>query len=289
MVVRKSWAIHLTSTVVLTFSLVLLGIIYCIIKSSRYAAAKSQQTVKLELFFKENLNPETDFQWMDQIRAIPEVLNLTFLSQEQAQEEFKKTMLSSFGSLTEEASLLSRLPSSVLVEFQEGVSAETKKQKVSEVVSLAEQISNFDGHVYQQDWAEWLSDFTKKAEKGMLGLGLFVLLVFFLIISNVIRSQVVHKQEEIEIHSFLGATLWQIEKPFILTSVLLGILSTVFASAILVGLVQLAKIQIRGREDLISSNLILGPNPFEIFCILVLVVGISAWAARTCVRERATI
>ncbi len=286
MAARSSWVIQITSTVVLTFSLVLLGIIYSFIKSSQYAATKSQQSVKLELFFKEDLKPDTDFQWMDQIKAIPEVLNISFLNQEQAQDEFKKMMLSSFGSLTEEASLLSRLPSSVSIQFEEGVSAQTKNQKVTEIVDLAKQISTYDGHVYQQDWAEWLSSFSQKAEKGMIGLCAFIFLIFFLIVSNVIRSQVAHKQEEIEIRSFLGATVWQIEKPFIILSIFLGVISSVLASAVIVTLVQVIKERMQGSSELISSDLILAPNILEIAVVIIVVAGISAWAARTCVRER---
>ena len=287
MAARKTLAIHITTAVVLTFSLVLMGIIYSFIKSSRNAAAKSQASVKLELFFKEDLKPEADFQWVDQIKTIPEVLSLSFLTQQQAQEEFKKIMISSFGSLTEEASLLSRLPSSISVQFQEGVSVETKKEKVKEIISLAEQIPSYDGHVYQQDWAEWLAAFTLKAEKGMVALGIFVFLIFFLIISNVIRSQVVHKQEEIEIHSFLGATLWQIEKPFIATSIFLGTLSTALAGVIILTLVQVIKDRIRGNSEILSADLIVAPNLFELGIVLLVVIVISAWAARTCVRERA--
>lgn len=288
MAARNSWTIHITSTIVLTFSLVLLGVIFSFIKSSRYAAVKSQQSVKLEVFFKEDLKPDTDFQWVDQIKAIPEVLNISFLTQAQAREEFRRMMMSSFGSLTEEASLLSRLPASFSVQFQEGVSTETKKQKVDEIINLAQQITSFDGHVYQQQWAEWLSSATAKAEQGIFVLGAFILLIFFLIISNVIRSQVTHKQEEIEIHSFLGATAWQIEKPFIMKSLVLGILSSVFASAIIVALVKTLKNQLEGHNELISPDLFLAPSPSEFALMAVVVALISVWAACSCVRERLT-
>ncbi len=247
---------------------------------------KSQQNVKLEVFFKEDLKPEIDFEWMNQIKSFPEILNISFLSQEQAKEEFKKMMISSFGSLTEEASLLSRLPSSVSIQFQEGVSAETKKIKVDEIVNLAKQITTYDGYVYQQDWANWLASFTIKAEKGMMFLGLFIFLIFFLIISNVIRSQVVHKQNEIEIRSFLGATIWQIEKPFIINSIFLGILSSLLAISFLVTGISFLKQNIQPRSDMISSEIILAPNLFETFFVMLVVVSISAWAARVCVRER---
>ena len=286
MAARNPWVIQITSTVVLTFSLVLLGIIYSFIKSSQHSVQKSQQSIKLELFFKADLKPESDFQWIEQIKTIPEVLSISFLSQEQAQDEFKKMMISSFGSLTEEASLLARLPSSVSIQFHEGLSTETKKQKVMEIVSLAQQIATYDGHVYQQDWSEWLSSFTQKAEKGMMALGAFVFLIFFLIVSNVIRSQVAHKQEEIEIRSFLGATIWQIEKPFIILSIVLGIISSILASALIVGLVQFIKDRLQGANELISAELILAPNIVEILIVILFVAGISAWAARTCVRER---
>jgi cell division protein FtsX len=282
----KSWAVQLTSVVVLTFSLLLLGIIYSFIKSARYASLKSQQSVKLELFFKDDLKPDADFQWVDQMKSLPEVLNISFITQEQAQADFKKMMISSFGSLTEEASLLSRLPSSISVQFQEGVSPDTKKQKVDEIVRLAKQIPSYDGHVYQQDWAEWLSRFSEKAERGVLVLGAFVLVIFFLIISNLIRSQVAHKQEEIEIRSFLGATVWQIESPFIFKSIIIGILSSIAAAGFTLSFVEILKNHMQTRSDLISVDVILSPNILEFSIMTVLVALIAAWAARTCVRER---
>lgn len=286
MAVRNSWIIQITSTIVLTFSLVLLGVIFSFIKTSRYAAEKSQQNIKLELFFKEDVNSQSAFQWIEEIKAIPEVLKISFITQEQAQEEFKKMMFSSFGSLTEEASLLSRLPASVSIQFQEGVSSDTKKTKVQEIVTLAQQITTFDGHVYQQDWAEWLGSFTKKAETGIAVLGIFIFLTIFLIISNVIRSQVVHKREEIEIHSFLGATIWQIEKPFIRNSVIIGFVSSLFASSLITGAIYFAKMRLQLQNEIISPEIIQGPNALEVLFVIVIVAAISGWAAHTCVRER---
>ena len=286
MAVRRSSVVQFASLIVLTFSLVLLSFLFTLIKSARYTAMKSQQNVKLELFFKADLKPETDFEWVDRIKSFPEVLSLAFLNQQQAQDEFKKMMLSSFGSLTEEASLLSRLPASISVQFQDGVSAETKKQKVDDILVLAQQIASYDGYIYQQNWAQWLGAFTEKAEKGIGLLALFVFLGFFLIVSNMVRSQVVQKQDEIEILSFLGATPWQIEKPFITGSIIIAIVSTLLSSAFVLTMIQFLQNYLKGSGEYFSPDLIQAPSLLEFYILGIFVILISTYAARSCVRDR---
>lgn len=286
---RNQWVIQTTSTIVLTFSLVLVGILFTLIKSSQLAAQKSQQNVKLELFFKDDLKVGEDNSWLDQLKNFPEVLDLSIITRQQAQNEFRKIMEPSLGSLTEEATLLSRLPSSMIVRFQDGVSVETKKSIVDEIVKLAQQTETFDGHIFQAAWAQWLQTASYQAEKAFLGLISLIGIIFFLIISNIVRGQVSHRQDEIEIRSFLGSTIWQIEKPFIVNSIAIGILSSLLSTMITVGLIRFSKNNLSAVSDLVSSDLIAEPNGFEILILAFFVALVSAWAAHFCVRERVSL
>jgi cell division transport system permease protein len=286
MAARSTWIIQITSSVVLCFSLLLVGLLYSLIKSAQFAVIHSQKNVKLELFFKTDLKSAEDETWIEQIKSLPEVMMMSVITQEQAQDEFKKLMEPSLGSLSEEASLLGRLPSSIIVQFQENLAVETKRQKVSEIVNLAKQVESFDGHVFQAEWAQWIHQLGVQAEKLLMVVLFLIALIFFLIISNLVRGQVAHKQEEIEIRSFLGATLWQIEKPFIVSSIVTGLISSIVASALTLVLLEFLRDRLQSNQEFLSPELIRSPAFFEFAVLAVFVTLISAWAASVCVRER---
>lgn len=282
----KKRALTLTTTIVLSLSLFLLSFIFTIVKSAHKAALDSQKNIKLELFFKEDFTQENESSWIAEIQNKPEILKTQIISKEQAQIDFKNLMKNEWGSLVEEASLTGKLPASFVIEFQQDTSALTRQKIAQEIVESAAQFTTFDGSVFQKDWAQWFADYSTLAQRIAMGFSAIIFVMLYFIISNLIRSQVTYKAEEIEILSFLGSTKWQVQKPFVIQAIGIGFFSAAVALGLLYYLVHFAKENFLARAQLFSLDLILTPSFPEALGFILLVSVLCGWAARACVQER---
>jgi len=286
MAAPKKKALWLTTYLVLTASLSLVGLLFVLVKSAHLAALDSQKNLKLEIFFKQDLSNEDELKWVSEVQGREEVLRTQVITQEQAQVDFKDLIKNEWGSLVDEASLLGRLPASVVVEFQKDLSAMTRQKIAEEIQASATQFQSFDGSLYQKDWSQWFADYAIFFQRAVWAFGGFIFVVLFFLISNLIRSQVLSRSEEIEILSFLGATQWQIQKPFVLQAMTLVSLAAVSTYALLSYLLRLSKVQVSHLTTLISPELLQGPSPAEFGILLATVATLAALAARICVQER---
>ncbi|MFN8791707.1 MAG: cell division protein FtsX [Bdellovibrionales bacterium] len=286
MAAPKKKALWLTTYLILTASLSLVGLLFVLVKSAHLAALDSQKNLKLEIFFKQDLSNEDELKWVSEVQGREEVLRTQVVSQEQAQIDFKDLMKNEWGSLVEEASLLGRLPASVVVEFQKDLSAMTRQRIAEEIQASAAQFQSFDGSLYQKDWSQWFADYAIFFQRAAWAFGGLMFVILFFLISNLIRSQVLSRSEEIEILSFLGATHWQIQKPFVLQAMALVSLSALSTYALLIYLLHLSKVQVSQLTTLLSPDLLQGPSPAEFAILLSIVVALAAFAARLCVQER---
>ncbi len=283
---HKSKVLALTTTLILSLVLFLFGLMFTLVKSAHRATLDSQKNIKLEVFFNENIQSEDELAWVNSLQSKPEILRTHIINKDQAQVDFKNLMKNEWGSLVEEASLVGQLPASLIVEFQSDISSKTRQILASEITKTAAQFAAYDGSVFQKDWAQWFTDYSAMAKNFSIVLGCVIFCILYLIISNLIRSQVFHKADEIEIRSFLGATKWQIQKPFIAKSAALGLVSTLMSFGALFYFVNLMKKRFLAQSQLFSADLIVLPNLGEALVLGLLVVVIACWAARSCVNDR---
>lgn len=286
MAAPKKRTLVLTTSVILSLSLFLFCVVYTLVKSAHVAALSTQKNIKLEMFFNENLTSESELGWISELQNKPEVMKAHLISKEQAQLDFQNLMKNEWGNLVDEASLTGRLPASLVVEFQQDTSADSRQKVADEILNSASQFEEFDGSVFQKDWAQWFATYTKLAQKVSWGLGVLIFAILYFIVSNLIRSQVFYKAEQIEIMSFLGATHWQIQRPFIFQAFGIALISTVSALGLLNYLIDSVKNNLLVQSQLFSPDLIIAPNVIESFTLIGFVAILSIWAARSCVKER---
>lgn len=286
MAAPKKRTLAFTTSVILSLSLFLFTVVFTLVKSAHMAALSTQKNIKLEMFFNENLSGETELAWISEIQSKPEIMKAHLISKEQAQLDFQNLMKNEWGNLVDEASLVGRLPASLVIEFQNATSAETRQKVADEILASAAQFESYDGSVFQKDWAQWFATYTQIAQKASWALGILIFSILYFIVSNLIRSQVFYKAEQIEILSFLGATHWQIQRPFIFQAFGIAVISTVFALSLLHYLIEVLKKNLLIQSQLFSPELIMAPSLLESLIFVGLVSVLSIWAARSCVQER---
>lgn len=158
-------------------------------------------------------------QWMGDIRRLPEVDRVSFVSRAEALARFKKR-------LAGEADLLDGvapdiLPASLEVTLKE---KSRNRQGVSEVVSRLRQNPNLSDLRYGQDWLERFESFVDLLRLAGAILGGFLLFAALFIVANTIKLTLYARRDEIEIMALVGATPIFIRTPFLLEGALQGAL-----------------------------------------------------------------
>ncbi|MFH0818713.1 MAG: permease-like cell division protein FtsX [Patescibacteria group bacterium] len=187
--------------------------------------------VDIDIFFNPETTEENILAAQSLIEEMPEVKNVVYISQALALENFKKdhtedeTIQQSLAELDENP-----LPASLVV-------------KANDLNDYDAIISNFENSEYNKftqskNFSDHkiiinkLNSITKRLYQA--GIGVSVVFVFFSIIMvfNTIRIAIYSHREELNIMKLVGATNWFIRGPFLLESVLYGIIGSVLTLGI---------------------------------------------------------
>ncbi len=282
MVVPKKWILMMMTTVVLAICMVFVLSLYVGAKTVHQVTQEAQKNVKLEIFFKEDLSDD-ELNWIDSLKTKFEIQEISLVSKAQAQSLFVELMKADWGSMAEDAQLLKSLPSSAIIQFHDELKSETLKSVTEKVVSEASQLSNYDSYIFQKDWAQWLATYKKFISEISYGLGLFVALLIFLIVSNLNRSLIFQHLKEIEVYHLIGATDWQIAKPFIVRAINIGVASILIS----VGLtLSFRKFILLKAGEILPTEHIASIGWIETVIITGFMVLLCAVSAKICVKDQ---
>lgn len=197
-------------------SLVILGLIITLVLNIGSAAYLLQEQFdEIQVYLKDELRIEEIDQIGKEIKEIPGISEVTYVSKETALEKFKE----SWG---EEGYLLdglekNPLPNSYVIQVE---SLETADQVVRDLGP----VEGIDEIKYYKE----IVDELLKVAKFIRTIGLIIILILILvaifIISNTIKLTLNARRQEIEIMKDVGATNWFIRWPFLLEGMLLGLI-----------------------------------------------------------------
>lgn len=154
-----------------------------------------------------------------QLKAFPEVLSVTYVSQNDAFKRFRRQ-------LGDEASLLEGMDSKLLpASFELGLKPEFRNQEgVNRIIEKIENTLDVDDLRYGQKWLERFNSFVSMLRYVGTVLGGFLLLAALFIVSNTIKLTLYARRDELEIMALVGATMRFIKVPFLLEGAIQGLL-----------------------------------------------------------------
>lgn len=106
------------------------------------------------------------------------------------------------------------------------------KDAANSIAASAEKIEGVDDVVYYRDTIEKLAQLSHFIELGSIIAMAFLVIVSVIIVANTIKLTVFNREKEINIMKYLGATNWFVKAPFIWGGVIVGVLSSVFATGL---------------------------------------------------------
>ena len=218
---RAPLASLLTLTVI-GITLALPSGLYVMLDNLQRLSAGWDRGAQVSLFLKRDVSESQALKLASQLRALPTVSGVNYISREAALAEFKQQ--SGFGAALN-ALDSNPLPAVLVVRPAAG-------DNPAAVETLVASLARLPGVELAQldiEWLRRLAAILQFAERAILLLAALLSLAVLLIIGNTIRLAVVNRQTEIEVVQLVGGTAAFIRRPFLYTGLMQGLLGGLLA------------------------------------------------------------
>lgn len=222
--VKRNKGMAFTSVFAIAAMLIILGIFMMIIVNINTAAEVVKQDYNnIEIFFKDSVKTDDILKLQKEIAKWKEVDEVKFRSKDDALKILKKRWGENGYLLNGLAS--NPLPNSLVLTVD-------KIEKSDAVAKKAEKVAGVEDVKYYQDTIKKLVSATRGFQIATVVIMAFLIVIATVVVSNTIKLTVFNRSDEIVIMKYVGATNWFIRAPFLLEGILIGIVSSLLASGI---------------------------------------------------------
>ncbi len=205
-----------TSVVALVIATLLVGLLAHFGYNGYHVVQAMKQSIDVEVFLLDVDDERTERITAD-LLAYPEVVDVTFISKEEAEVIFREE----FGTEGESLADLNFLPASLVLSLTPDASSGDIRQMVNEIG----QFQGVDEVVFNQQLLETLEERLEILAIAGAGIGLFILFTAVVLVFNTIRLTIYAKREIIRTMKLVGATNGFIRRPFLLEGLIQGVLA----------------------------------------------------------------
>lgn len=226
-----SLAIAAMAVMVVTLTIVL----FSVVTNATFTNTIAQITNKIDIsvFLKDSDSPAQTKQLISQLEKLPNVKSVQYLDKEQALHQYQQQNAGNEQLLTAINETSNPLPATILVK-------PVDLNKIQDIKSFLAKPSVAD---LQSDQPSYSGDRKQAIDKithatnVLREIGIITVIVFAvisaLIIFNTIQMAIFNRRDEIQIQRLLGASTGYIRGPFIVESIIYGILSAVLSVLII--------------------------------------------------------
>ncbi len=229
--VRNAWL----SIAAMAVMIITLGIIlFSIVANATFTNTITQITDKIDIsvYLKDEIDEETQKNLINQVQNLENVKSVEFVTKEQALNEYRKANENNIDLLLAISQTDNPLPASLRIKPND-------VNRIEEIRAFIEQPDikqlQSDETSYSADRKEAIDKITE-ATRFLQQVGLAGVLVFtvisMLIIFNTIQMAIFNRRDELRIMRLLGASTWYIRGPFIIETIVYGIISAVISVSI---------------------------------------------------------
>lgn len=217
-------AIAAMAVMIITLTIVL----FSVIANATFTHTVQTITDKIDVsvYLKDTVTVEQRNKLMEDVRSLGNVRGVEYVSKEQALKIFSKDNPDQLAAL---AQVENPLPASLTIKPRDPNRLEEIKSflEKKEVLELQSAKTSYSG-----DRKEAIDKITKATrffrQVGFAGVIVFTI-VSMLIIFNTIRMAIFNRRDELTIMRLLGASTWYIRGPFVVETILYGIVSAVIS------------------------------------------------------------
>jgi cell division transport system permease protein len=220
---RNIW-LSATATSVMVVTLAILTIIIILSNLISFSIGAVKDRVDISIYFRSQVSEKQIESIQDQIKGMPEVSSVTYVSADDALKAFKERHSNSVIGDSVNEFTDNPLPSTLHV----------KAKQLDQYDTIYNNLNNSDFQPYIQSInyqgiksiIERLSNILNAIKK--FGLVLIIVFAFIagLVTYNTIRLTIYNRKEEVEIMRLVGATNWYIRWPFIIEAILYALFAS---------------------------------------------------------------
>lgn len=208
----------------IALSLFVIGLFGVAAHNIRLVLDEVEARVEVVAYLHDDTTPEQVEALQTEIRRIPQVRDVVFVSRSEALEEARRQ-------LTDFEAIFAELESNPFPASLE-VALQPRQRDADAVRAVAETIGEFpfvEDVRYGRDWLDKVYLLRRVAAATAMVVGGAFAAVAALIIGAAVRLAIFARREEIAIMRLVGATDWFIRRPFLLEGLLTGILGSLVA------------------------------------------------------------
>lgn len=221
--IREAWRsssraplLSALSICTIAFSLFAFGLFGLLALNIRESLLLLEERVQIRVFLDDEVTTAQAMDLMDDVRLMPEVSEVVYVSQAEALQRAREQM-GEFRDVFES----DFLPSSLNVSLQEGMRDPVTVQRVAARLSAERGVEDA---FYGEEMVAQIFRLRNIAAAIGIALGTLFAFIAVMIIAATIRMSVLARANEIGIMRLVGATDWFIRKPFLLDGVVKGLL-----------------------------------------------------------------
>lgn len=226
--VRNMWlAIAAMAIMIITLTIIL----FSVIVNATFNNTVQQITSKIDvsMFLKDSVTPDQTTKLVKQLRALPSVQSVAYLSKDQALQIYEAQNAGNTQLLQAIDETNNPLPATVNI----------KPKDLNQIGQIRRFVDRKDIQNLQSDPASDSGDRREAIDKIthatniLRRVGVSAVLIFaiisVLIIFNTIQMAIFNRRDELQIMRLLGASTWFIRGPFVVETVIYGVLSAIIS------------------------------------------------------------
>lgn len=228
----------------------LFGLFFSVVTNFNYIVQKAEEGVAITVFFNDDVTDDQIRKIGDDLKAREDVLEVEYVSPEEAWEKFQKDYFGESSELAEGFKNDNPLGQSA--------NYAVYMKDVSSQKDLVDYALDLDGvrKVNKSDVvAKTLSSVNKLIWYISAGIILILLAVSIFLISNTVTMGITVRREEIAIMKYIGAKDSFVKAPFVIEGILIGLIGTIFPLILLYFLYNKAIIYIMSKFSLLNNIL----------------------------------
>jgi len=227
---RRNWVMTIASVLTVLVTMAILGVVLVTDKNLHEGTTSLTNRVEIEVFIKGAPPQQSSIDALrTKIQSMPQVKSFTYISQQQALIDFKKTLGPN------SAEIINNLESNPLP-----ASYKIYVKNPNEVDQVAQQFFNdpnvdndpgtTNGVSYAKQTVRNLLGTVNLVEKAMWVVTVLFALAAVLLTSTTVRLSIFARRREVEIMQLVGATNWFIRWPFVLEGFITGLVGSFIAA-----------------------------------------------------------
>jgi len=275
---RRNVFMTSAAIVVVAVSLALVGGALLLKQGVDKATVQWRGGVELSVFMKADSAPEEIDAVDRELRAMPEVKQVRFVTKQGAYSEFRK-MFSNSPDMLETLNVDQMPPSFRVVPRQ--------AQQIDVIGNRFKDRPGVRDVVYAKDTVKALLSVTRYAQLLIWAVAVVLLGAAALLILNTIRMAIYARRREVAVMKLVGATNWFIRVPFMLEGLVQGLVGAACAFAVLFAVRSAIQGLVNSHQLELIHDLVVSTREVEVTGLFILFVGagVGAFGSALAVRR----